>query len=151
MKPEKSNSLSATDQFQRDIIALIPHLRAFARSLCRQPTLGEDLAQEALARAWRSRERFQRGSNLKAWLFTILRNEYYSQRRRPGVSRTGMKQKQRASPRRPTSSSGRWSFLIPSMPCANCRIISAKRWFWWRPVVFPMKMPRRSAMSQSAR
>jgi RNA polymerase sigma-70 factor (ECF subfamily) len=80
MKPENSNSLSA--QFQRDIIALIPHLRAFARSLCRQPTMSEDLAQEVLAKAWRSRERFEAGTNLKAWLFTILRNEYYSQRRR---------------------------------------------------------------------
>ena len=82
MKSEISNTPSSTDPFQRDLIALIPHLRAFARSLCRQSTMGEDLAQEALTRAWRSRERFQRGTNLKAWLFTILRNEYYSQNRR---------------------------------------------------------------------
>ena len=82
MKSENSNSFSDADSFQSDLTALIPHLRAFARSLCHEPSLSEDLAQEALARAWRSRDRFQRGTNLKAWLFTILRNEYYSQRRR---------------------------------------------------------------------
>ena len=42
----------------------------------------EDLAQEALAKAWRCRDSFVPGSNLKAWLFTILRNEFYSQQRR---------------------------------------------------------------------
>jgi RNA polymerase sigma-70 factor, ECF subfamily len=70
------------DQFRLDLVALIPHLGAFARSLCNQRELGEDLAQEALARAWRSRDQFERGTNLKAWLFMILRNEFYSYRRR---------------------------------------------------------------------
>jgi RNA polymerase sigma-70 factor (ECF subfamily) len=44
--------------------------------------LAEDLTQEALAKVWRSRRSFVPGSNLKAWLFTILRNEFYSYRRR---------------------------------------------------------------------
>jgi RNA polymerase sigma-70 factor (ECF subfamily) len=57
---------------------LIPHLRAFSRVLCGRRDLAEDLAQEALAKAWRARERFELGTNLKAWLFTILRNEFYS-------------------------------------------------------------------------
>jgi len=69
-------------EFERDLIALVPHLRAFARSLCRNRTLAEDLTQEALARAWGARARFEAGSSLKAWVFTILRNEFYSHRRR---------------------------------------------------------------------
>jgi RNA polymerase sigma-70 factor (ECF subfamily) len=81
MKIENSDTPSAV-KFQRDLIALIPYLRVFSRSLCRSPALGEDMAQEALAKAWRSRARFEPGTNLRAWLFTILRNEYFSLRRR---------------------------------------------------------------------
>jgi RNA polymerase sigma-70 factor (ECF subfamily) len=64
------------------LVALVPHTRAFARSLCRDPTLGEDLAQDALTMAWRRRDSFHSGTNLKAWLFTIVRNRYISDRRR---------------------------------------------------------------------
>ena len=70
------------DQFRQDILALVPHLRAFARNLCGGADMAEDLAQEALVKAWRSQHYFEPGTNLKAWLFTILRNEFYSQRRR---------------------------------------------------------------------
>jgi RNA polymerase sigma-70 factor (ECF subfamily) len=68
--------------FQRDLIALIPNLRAFSRMLCGRRAIAEDLAQEALAKAWRAHHRFEPGTNLKAWLFTILRNEFYTQARR---------------------------------------------------------------------
>jgi len=68
--------------FQQDLIALIPHLRAFSRVLCGSRAISEDMAQEALAKAWRSRDRFEPGTNLKAWLFTILRNEFFSHKRR---------------------------------------------------------------------
>lgn len=73
---------TSSDQFQQDLIALIPHLRAFSRSLCGRRAIADDMAQEALARAWRSRDSFEAGSNMKAWLFTILRNEFYSHMRR---------------------------------------------------------------------
>jgi RNA polymerase sigma-70 factor (ECF subfamily) len=82
MKMQRGKQEMAARDFERDLVALIPHLRAFARALCHQHELGEDLAQEAMAKAWRGRDRFQPGTNLKAWLFTILRNEYYSQGRR---------------------------------------------------------------------
>jgi len=68
--------------FETSLIALIPHLRAFAMTLCRSRELAQDLAQEALAKAWRARSSFQSGSNLKAWLFTILRNEFLTYRRK---------------------------------------------------------------------
>jgi RNA polymerase sigma-70 factor (ECF subfamily) len=75
-----TRSLSA--QFERDLVALIPHLRAFSRMLCGRRAIAEDMAQEALAKAWRARDSFEPGTNLKAWLFTILRNEFYSHARR---------------------------------------------------------------------
>lgn len=80
--PRKASSASATDEFQQELIALLPHLRAFSHALCHHRDLAEDLAQDALANAWRCRRQFESGTNLKAWLFTILRNQYYSRRRR---------------------------------------------------------------------
>ncbi len=65
-----------------------PALRAFARSLCHNATLADDLAQETLMKAWAKRDSFQQGTNLRAWLFTILRNTFYShfRKRRREVS-----------------------------------------------------------------
>ena len=68
--------------FERDLVALIPHLRAFARSLCGNPAMADDLAQEAVAKAWASRASFTMGTNMKAWTFMILRNQFYSDKRR---------------------------------------------------------------------
>jgi RNA polymerase sigma-70 factor (ECF subfamily) len=57
-------------------------MRAFARSLCRNTEEAEDLTQQALESAWRSRNSFAPGTNLKAWVFKILRNQFYSDKRR---------------------------------------------------------------------
>src|SRR5215469_12748368 len=65
-----------------DMVALVPQLHTFARSLTRDGVRADDLVQEALMRAFDNIERFTPGTNLKAWLFTILRNEHYSQLRR---------------------------------------------------------------------
>jgi RNA polymerase sigma-70 factor (ECF subfamily) len=70
------------DQFTADLIGLIPTLRAYARALIRDNAAAEDLAQEALARAWESHGSFTRGTNLQSWIFTILRNVFMSQMRR---------------------------------------------------------------------
>lgn len=69
-------------QFKADLLDLIPFLRAFARSLCGNQETADDLAQETLVKAWQARNMFAPGTNLKAWLFTILRNQFYSDRRR---------------------------------------------------------------------
>lgn len=69
-------------QFKADLLDLIPFLRAFARSLCGNQETADDLAQETLVKAWQARSMFAPGTNLKAWLFTILRNQFYSDRRR---------------------------------------------------------------------
>lgn len=70
------------DTFKQELIAAIPHLRAFARSLCNDPTQADDLAQEALAKAWKARDSFEPGTSIKAWTFMILRNQFYSEKRR---------------------------------------------------------------------
>jgi len=53
-------------------------LRAFARGLCGQRELADDLAQEALLKAWGARNSFTPGTNFRAWLFRILRNHFYT-------------------------------------------------------------------------
>lgn len=65
-----------------ELTKAIPNLRAFAMSLCGDPTRADDLVQEALLKAWAHHESFQEGTNLKAWLFTILRNVYFSEHRK---------------------------------------------------------------------
>jgi RNA polymerase sigma-70 factor (ECF subfamily) len=65
-----------------DMVALVPQLHTFARSLTRDGVRADDLVQEALMRAFSNIDRFRPGTNLKAWLFTIVRNEHYSQLRR---------------------------------------------------------------------
>ncbi len=67
---------------QKELAQLVPNLRAFARSLCGNADQADDLVQETLVKAWRSRQSFAPGSNLKAWLFTILRNTFLSERRK---------------------------------------------------------------------
>jgi RNA polymerase sigma-70 factor (ECF subfamily) len=65
-----------------DLTALIPYMRTFARSLCRDAAQADDLTQDALASAWRHRGAYTPGTNLKAWVSKILRNQFYSDRRR---------------------------------------------------------------------
>jgi RNA polymerase sigma-70 factor, ECF subfamily len=66
----------------QDLVAAMPNLRAFAISLCGDVTTANDLVQETLTKAWANREKFTPGTNFKAWLFTILRNTYFSDLRR---------------------------------------------------------------------
>ena len=67
---------------RQDLLAAIPSLRAFAMSLLHNSNQADDLVQDTIVRAWGAMDRFERGTNLNAWLFTILRNVFYSQHRR---------------------------------------------------------------------
>lgn len=78
----QNNTALPIRTFQSDLLALVPFLRAFARTLCHGREFADDLAQDALAKAWAAQGQFKQGTNLKAWLFTILRNEFYSRGRR---------------------------------------------------------------------
>lgn len=70
--------------FKKAMLAALPSLRAFAMSLTGRPDRADDLVQETVMRAWAKQESFQPGTNMNAWLFTILRNLFYSQMRKRG-------------------------------------------------------------------
>jgi len=72
----------ADEAFRRELLATLPHLRAFARGLSGRPDYADDLAQEAAIKAWTARERYTPGTNMRAWTFAILRNHYLSELRR---------------------------------------------------------------------
>ncbi len=69
-------------EFKNQLAQVIPHLRAFGRSLSGSRDLADDLVQETLLKAWAARDRFQAGTNMRAWTFIILRNLFLSQMRR---------------------------------------------------------------------
>ncbi|MDE2560628.1 MAG: sigma-70 family RNA polymerase sigma factor [Sphingomonadales bacterium] len=73
---------SATADFKRELIAVLPHLRAFARGLCGRPDLADDLVQETMLKAWAAQDRFEPGTSMRAWTFVILRNAYLTDMRR---------------------------------------------------------------------
>jgi RNA polymerase sigma-70 factor, ECF subfamily len=108
-----TNSLKS---WRDDVVALIPSLRAFAWSLSHNASDADDLVQEALIKAWSHREKFEPGTNLRAWLFTILRNTYYTavvRRRREVRDETG---KYAAS--LSTAPSQDWSVAVHAMQAA---------------------------------
>ena len=82
----KTANPPATDEvqneFQKQMLSVVPRLRAFALSLSAKSDYADDLVQETLMKAWNHQNDFQPGTNMKAWLFTILRNEYFSQLRK---------------------------------------------------------------------
>ena len=84
----------ASAPLKEAMLRLVPNLRAFAVSLCGNVERADDLVQETLLKAWNSMHGFQEGTNLRAWLFTILRNTYFSEcrrRRREVEDRDGSK------------------------------------------------------------
>ncbi len=92
--PSKSNTPSLAPaprtrppeppSFKRDLLATLPSLRAFAFSLSGRHDKADDLVQDTIMKAWAKQTSFELGTNIKAWLFTILRNEFYSQMRKRG-------------------------------------------------------------------
>ncbi|MCW3835846.1 sigma-70 family RNA polymerase sigma factor [Sphingomonas canadensis] len=81
-QPAEERVALSDDAFKDQLALVIPHLRAFGRSLSGSRDLADDLVQETLLKAWAARQRFQAGTNMRAWTFIILRNLYLSQMRR---------------------------------------------------------------------
>ena len=67
---------------REELVAHLPAMRAFAISLTRNNAIADDMVQDTLVKAWTHIDKFELGSNMRAWLFTILRNTYYSNRRK---------------------------------------------------------------------
>ena len=67
---------------KEEIVTHLGAMRAFAMSLTRNSALADDIVQDALVKAWTNIGSFQPGTNMRAWLFTILRNTYYSHHRK---------------------------------------------------------------------
>ncbi|HLL29115.1 MAG TPA: sigma-70 family RNA polymerase sigma factor [Xanthobacteraceae bacterium] len=85
--------MSLDDSTRDTILAAIPNLRAFAISLSGNVDRADDLVQETILRALANIDSFQPGTNMSAWLFTILRNLFrseYRKRRREVEDATGM-------------------------------------------------------------
>ena len=74
--------MNVSPQLKADLLASIPSLRAFAVSLSGNRDRADDLVQETLVKAWTNLSGFTEGTNLAAWLFTILRNIYFSEYRK---------------------------------------------------------------------
>jgi RNA polymerase sigma-70 factor (ECF subfamily) len=91
-----------------ELVDLIPALRAFARTFCRNKDDADDLVQETLSRALANLERFERGTRMKAWLFTIMHNTFL----------TGIKKTNRESPGQDDCVSGQ-SVIAPSQEWAQ--------------------------------
>ena len=72
-----------------DILGYIPALRAYSRALCRSVPDADDLVQETLLRAIENVHRYQPGTNMRAWLFTIMRNRFLTNCRKSARERTG--------------------------------------------------------------
>jgi RNA polymerase sigma-70 factor (ECF subfamily) len=74
--------VTITPEVREELLAAIPSLRAFAISLCGNADRADDLVQEAITRAITRIDLFEPGTKLQAWLFTILRNNFYSEHRK---------------------------------------------------------------------
>ncbi|AQS46787.1 MULTISPECIES: RNA polymerase sigma factor [Thioclava] len=78
----KANASSEARDPREELPDHLGALRAFALSLTRNSASADDLVQDTIVKAWSNIEKFERGTNLRAWLFTILRNTFYSDRRK---------------------------------------------------------------------
>lgn len=70
------------DDPREELVEHLPALRAFAISLTRNSATADDMVQDTVVKAWTNIDKFEVGTNMRAWLFTILRNTYYSSRRK---------------------------------------------------------------------
>jgi len=109
-------SVSVDSSWREDVVAMIPALRAFAWSLSKNASDADDLVQDTLIKAWTNKDKFEPGTNLRAWLFTILRNTYYTavvRRRREVRDEAGKYAAQLSS-----SATQDWSVAVRSLQSA---------------------------------
>ncbi len=147
--PQKTDGTEAAE-LRTQVLEFLPALRAFARSLTRNRTEADDLVQETLLKALSNIDKFDPGTNLRAWLFTILRNTYYTEIRKRRRENDGMSTlAQQDTNMGPAQE---WAVTLKTLKSAlrNCRATSAKRSSWSGPPACPMRKPPKSAAAPSA-
>jgi len=107
MVPEATHSRNVGDH---DLIACVPHLRAFARFLTGNRERADDLVQDTVVRALTASHQFQRGTNLKAWMFTILRNQHYNDVRKTRIRLQSLDDSSIDEPAAPATQEARLEF-----------------------------------------
>ena len=120
--PDRSSgaAIEIRMDWRAEVTALAPALRAFAWSLCHNSADADDLVQETLIKAWTHRDRFEPGTNLRAWLFTILRNTYYTSvvRRRREVADEDGKHAARLT----SAATQEWSLAVHALRSAMAEL-----------------------------
>src|SRR5687767_824489 len=86
--PEQGSVPEADDPFTQEALSYVDSLYGTALRLTRRPADAEDLVQDTYLKAFRAASQFERGTNLKAWLFTILHNTFRNVQRHDGSRRT---------------------------------------------------------------
>lgn len=81
-KSSRPSDAAPDQSLKKEMLGTIPSLRAFAFSLCGNADRADDLVQETLMKAWINQNSFTQGTSMSAWLFTILRNVFYSEYRK---------------------------------------------------------------------
>ncbi|QGZ14178.1 RNA polymerase sigma factor [Rhizobium phage RL2RES] len=74
-------------EFEHLLSTETKHLKSFSLTLCRDPTLADDLIQQTLMKAWKARDNFEIGTNFKGWVSTIMMNEYRTHRRKKSTQK----------------------------------------------------------------
>lgn len=90
MRAVATETVALETVVMQDVLALVPALRAYARGLTRNRIDADDLVQETLVKAIANIDRFQPGTRLRAWLFTIMRNTFYNNAHRARREVTGI-------------------------------------------------------------
>jgi hypothetical protein len=129
INPTTKTALGDMDEAAQFEVGLRQHmsfLRSFARALSGNRELAEDLAQGALTKAWQCRDSFTVGTNLKAWLCTILRNEFIPTGGGLGGRFLGIPNLSRGLLRRPENINGRPNSPMRFARCMNSPTHNAK-------------------------
>jgi RNA polymerase sigma-70 factor (ECF subfamily) len=79
---DATSSRTSEWSFVDELEALLPQMRAFARSLCHDPVLADDIVQSACLSAWGAADSFDRTARMRPWILRIVRNEYLQHCRR---------------------------------------------------------------------
>ena len=126
-------SAMGNQRIRAEIVAYMPALRSFAHTFHRNATDADDLVQETLLKALANLDKFQEGTNLKSWMFTIMRNTFctrakLAKREAPGREEVAV----RSPDRRRRSRNGICAASNWSKPSAGFRPRAGRSSKWWR-------------------